>query len=131
MVDELERAEEKLKDAMIPFLCAIFTQFHSKRDLWDQLLNILTELDCLISLSIVSHSEGMCRPEIVPYEGELKDRALFDIKGMVHPCVKLQPGKTFIPNDTFIEASQNPEDNMSSLILVTGPNMGGKSTILR
>ena len=45
---------------------------------------------------------------------------------MIHPCVKLDNGKQFVPNDTWIE----PEKDQG-VLLVTGPNMGGKSTILR
>lgn len=44
----------------------------------------------------------MTRPKVIPNEGEYKNSSYFDIKGMIHPCVKLQSGKNFIPNDTFI-----------------------------
>jgi len=53
-VDRLETAEESLKDAMVPFLCAIFTRFHEQKDTWSRLVSIITELDCLMSLSITS-----------------------------------------------------------------------------
>jgi DNA mismatch repair protein MSH6 len=42
-----------------------------------------------------------------------------------HPCVSSVDG--FIPNDTVIGCEEDP----ASLILVTGPNMGGKSTLMR
>ena len=45
---------------------------------------------------------------------------------MVHPCVMLNSKKSFIPNDTFLESGGGEQ-----LLLVTGPNMGGKSTLLR
>ena len=35
MVDELEIAEEKLKDAFAPFLCTLFEKFMSYKDLWN------------------------------------------------------------------------------------------------
>lgn len=54
MVDELETAEERLKDALTPFLCALFSKFHEHKDLWNQAMSMLTELDCLCSLAIVS-----------------------------------------------------------------------------
>ena len=58
MVDRLEVAEDRLKDEMLPFLTAIFSKFHDHKTVWLQILNILTELDCLASLSIVSgHSD--------------------------------------------------------------------------
>jgi len=43
---------------------------------------------------------------------------------MRHPCVTLSNSRAFVPNDTLIDPSQ-------TLLLVTGPNMGGKSTLLR
>ena len=45
---------------------------------------------------------------------------------MIHPCVTLTNTKNFIPNDTHLD-----NQNSQSLLLVTGPNMGGKSTLLR
>jgi DNA mismatch repair protein MSH6 len=68
----------------------------------------------------------MSRPEFVAYEGQYEDSAFFEIKGMRHPCVQLSAGRDFIPNDTTIDASKG-----EGLLLVTGPNMGGKSTLLR
>jgi len=46
---------------------------------------------------------------------------------MRHPCAAAQMhqlNKTFIPNDTILSSEE-------SLLLLTGPNMGGKSTLLR
>ena len=57
-MDRLEIAEEALKDAMAPFLTAIFSKFHDKKSMWLQILAIVSELDCLAALSIVSgHSD--------------------------------------------------------------------------
>lgn len=42
-----------------------------------------------------------------------------------HPCVSCADG--FIPNDTVIGC----EENKANVVLVTGPNMGGKSTLMR
>lgn len=91
MIEKLEVAEQRLKDAMIPFLVAIFSRFHEKKDLWMGILSILTELDCLVSLAITSgQSETtMSKPEFVPYEGEYENSSLFEIREMVHPCVQL------------------------------------------
>ena len=54
VVDRLEIAEDRLKEIMCPFLTAIFSKFHDHKIMWLQILNILTELDCLCSLSIAS-----------------------------------------------------------------------------
>lgn len=47
---------------------------------------------------------------------------------MIHPCVEITGGsaKEFVANDTVIGGNETP-----SVIIVTGPNMGGKSTLLR
>ena len=41
LVNELEEAEEKLKEAMSPFLQAVFSRFHDQRDLWIRLVSIV------------------------------------------------------------------------------------------
>lgn len=46
-----------------------------------------------------------------------------DIKDGKHPCIS---SDNFIPNDTLIA-----KDESSSVIILTGPNMGGKSTLMR
>ena len=60
-----------------------------------------------------------CRPKFLKSTHE----ATFRLKGMVHPCIQLT-GVDFVANDTLFENNVN-------LLLVTGPNMGGKSTLLR
>lgn len=62
-----------------------------------------------------AESEQMCRPVIA--ESSLPFLKVLDGR---HPCV----GGDFIPNDVVIEGSK-------SCLLVTGPNMGGKSTLMR
>eukprot|EP00347_Sterkiella_histriomuscorum_P021958 403332180 len=127
-VEELEVVEEKLKDDLTPFLCALFQKFHEHKDLWNRTMNVITELDCLCSLSIVSgQSVGdMCRPQFVGYQGEYANSSLLDIKQLRHPCVTLNQTKSFVPNNTLLAPNQD-----QTLLLVTGPNMGGKSTLLR
>ena len=82
LVDELETAEERLQDALSPFLCTLFKRFHDSKDTWNAAINLLTELDCLASLSIVSGQQmgSMCRPEFLEYAGEFKNSSILDIK---------------------------------------------------
>jgi DNA mismatch repair ATPase MutS len=54
MIDELENAEEKLREAFTPFLSSLFSKFHEKKFIWDSLVNLIAELDCLVALSILS-----------------------------------------------------------------------------
>lgn len=92
------------------------------------MISVVSELDCLISLSVASSytSLKMCRPTFIPYDGHYSNTSIFEIKDMVHPLIKLHNGKDFVPNNTRICPAEG-----SSLLLVTGPNMGGKSTLLR
>lgn len=89
---------------MTPFLCSIFNAFHDQKEVWSAALNILSELDCLASLSIVSGaSEGtMCRPKLLEYTGDYATSSILELKSMRHPCVTLNSNKAFIPNDTII-----------------------------
>lgn len=78
----------------------------------------------------------MARPEVVLPEDDAQVAAFIDLKGSRHPCVtKTFFGDDFIPNDIFIgcpDTGENSEDDsLASCILVTGPNMGGKSTLMR
>jgi len=76
-------------------------------------------LDCLLALTAYSTSlETSCFPEFIPSQ-----KGLVDIKEGSHPCLDLQ-GDAFIPNDTLLQPGRN-------LIILTGPNMGGKSTLMR
>lgn len=80
----------------------------------------------------------MVRPEMVlPGEG-CEPSPFLDLRGSRHPCVtKTFFGDDFIPNDIFIGCpgdSEEGEDDMKAhapCVLVTGPNMGGKSTLMR
>ena len=47
------------------------------------------------------------------------------LKGCRHPCVEVMDGTSYIKNDVHLERGS------SSLQIVTGPNMGGKSTYIR
>lgn len=78
----------------------------------------LAYLDVITSLALVSWENGYTRPRI--HEG-------FDmvVRGGRHPVIeKLNPQDKFVPNDVLLTEKQR-------LVLITGPNMGGKSTILR
>ncbi len=76
-------------------------------------------LDALVSLARVARSAGWCRPRLV-------EEPLLSISDGRHPVVEALRGRRepFIPNDTTLGAEQR-------LIVLTGPNMGGKSTYLR
>jgi DNA mismatch repair protein MutS len=79
---------------------------------------IVAELDVLASLAEVAAREGYVRPE-------LTDDFSLEITAGRHPVVeRMMPREKFIPNDVTLT-----ED--ARMIILTGPNMAGKSTVLR
>lgn len=81
---------------------------------------LLAVLDVLCSFATVAGEENYCRPEV-------NDAEEIVISDGRHPVVeKLLPaGEKFVPNDLRIDRAEN------RFLLVTGPNMAGKSTYLR
>ena len=78
----------------------------------------VAQLDVLASLAEVAEREGYVRPEV-------DDGAVLEIRRGRHPVVeRMMPREQFIPNDVSLA----PDARM---IILTGPNMAGKSTILR
>ena len=83
------------------------------------LADVLSDLDSLISLSIVSSKNGYNRPKI-------NTGGFIDIKNGRHPIVETKNlSEIFVPNDTKLDL----ENNM--IHIITGPNMAGKSTYMR
>ena len=82
----------------------------------------ISRLDCTVSLACaaVSAPTQYCRPTVLPTSAP---RALA-FSQLRHPIVELQDRVNYIPNDVSLSSA-------SSLHLITGPNMGGKSTYLR
>jgi len=106
----------------------MFSKFCHHYQSWMQIIAILGELDCLTSLALTSqYQEGQsCRPEFVdPSES---GGPFLELRGAIHPAlISTDAVDTFIPNDTVLGC----EENTPKFVLVSGPNMGGKSTLLR
>jgi len=77
----------------------------------------MAELDALLSLAIAADERGWTRPE-------LADEPILDIKEGRHPVLEKLLADRFVPNDTAVPAD-------ARILLITGPNMAGKSTYLR
>lgn len=79
---------------------------------------VLAELDVLAGLSELARQQGYVRPTI-------DERPILQIVDGRHPVLdRLQPQGAFVPNDTICDAD-------SRILLITGPNMAGKSTYIR
>ena len=76
-------------------------------------------LDALASLANVAKRNGYTRPEIV------KSDEPMDIVGGRHPVVEAVSNEPFVSNDTYLDCDEN------RVLIITGPNMAGKSTYMR
>ncbi|XXQ38336.1 DNA mismatch repair protein [Plasmodiophora brassicae] len=128
-VFQFDRATEKRTSALSGVMRRLFAQFCGDFALWTSAVSVLAELDCLCSLALTSEAapDGgvMCRPEFVdPVE---EGAAVLSLRRARHPSLTMSSNATFIPNDTIVGCEENP----AAFVLVTGPNMGGKSTLLR
>jgi DNA mismatch repair protein MutS len=85
-----------------------------------QIARAIAELDCLQSFAEVAFRNNYVRPEI-------NTEDVIDVKKGRHPVVEktLSAGEPFIPNDVYLDNSEH------QILIITGPNMAGKSIILR
>lgn len=77
-------------------------------------------LDCLRSFAVVAEENNYVRPQ-------LDDSFLLDIRDGRHPVIEKQlpPGESYVPNDVWLDNEEQ------QIIILTGPNMSGKSALLR
>ncbi|PWD99859.1 DNA mismatch repair protein MutS [Marinilabilia rubra] len=82
--------------------------------------NLLAKLDCLIGFSSLAAENNYVRPVVT--EGED-----IDIKAGRHPVIEKQlpVGEEYVPNDVYLDSEKQ------QIIIITGPNMAGKSALLR
>jgi len=121
-----QEANERLSTAQRTVYGAVLARFaQSSTSLWRPLIEALSNLDCLCSLAIVSAemSQPKCRPLIIDAEeGQLT------FEDLRHP---LAESSNFIPNSLALGHSKGDTHERAQMLLLTGPNMGGKSTLLR
>ena len=81
---------------------------------------LISRIDCLLSFASVASRNNYVRPEI-------NDSLILDIKNGRHPVIEqnLPAGEKYIANDIFLDNSNQ------QIIIITGPNMSGKSALLR
>lgn len=79
----------------------------------------VARLDVFASMSQIARDQGYCRPEV-------NDSDVLSLKDSRHPVVeKILGAGRFVPNDILLDGQEN------QLLIVTGPNMAGKSTVMR
>ena len=82
--------------------------------------NKIAQLDCLLSLAKTAKENKYIRPEV-------NETEVIDIRQGRHPVIEKQlpPGEQYVANDLFLDSEKN------QIIIITGPNMAGKSALLR
>ncbi|MGI9534855.1 MAG: DNA mismatch repair protein MutS [Thermodesulfobacteriota bacterium] len=79
---------------------------------------LIAQIDVLCSLAEVADNNGYMKPEV-------NENGIIDLKDSRHPVVEiLELGNGFVPNDILL-------DKEHQILLITGPNMAGKSTLIR
>lgn len=116
--DKILSAEENILTIEKQLIAEIFKVILDNAALLHALSARLAEIDALYSLSTLAALHGYILPDV-------NDLMAIDIKDGRHPVVEKSIVERFIPNDTFLDADQN------HLIILTGPNMAGKSTYIR
>ena len=107
------KLEEKIYKTLIEYLTNYISHFQ-------ELSKTIAELDCLLSLAECAVKYNYVRPTINKNIKEIK------IEGGRHPVVEqFVKNGNFIANDTLLDSEEN------SMMIITGPNMAGKSTYMR
>lgn len=81
---------------------------------------LIAQLDCLASFAKIAILNNYCRPQ-------MSDDLVIDIKEGRHPVIEkqLKLGEEYVPNDIYLD------NEGQQVIMITGPNMSGKSALLR
>lgn len=126
ITDELERLQDDIIGAGEKALKLEGEIFGMLRDFMSSYIKklqknayLIAYLDCLYSLSVTAVENNYCQPKI-------NDKNIIKINDGFHPVVsKLLKANEFVPNDTLLN------DSDTRMMVITGPNMAGKSTYIR
>lgn len=122
-ITQLDEAKELLSNYLSSLFTSYLKRFDSFRPQWIHIIEAISELDCIGSLCQCRVNLGglACRPSFVDSE-----HGVLSVKDLYHPCLISNGKVDFVPNDIHLGRPDDP-----TLLILTGPNMGGKSTLLR
>lgn len=127
ITQELKEYEEKIlgaEDRILALETQLFTALVQYAATFIALLQrdaaVVSTLDCLQSFAAVARERGYVRPVV-------DDSLVLDIHKGRHPVIEtlMPPGEAYVPNDIELDTERQ------QIIIVTGPNMAGKSALLR
>jgi DNA mismatch repair protein MutS len=118
--EKILHAEERMIGIEIRYFNAL-VQYASEYVIQiQQNAKVLATIDCLLSFARVASANKYARPKIAETDS-------LEIKDGRHPVIEKQLpiGETYVPNDIYLD-NENQQ-----IIIITGPNMAGKSALLR
>jgi DNA mismatch repair protein MutS len=117
--DKVTRAEERANELEYELYSTLRDRVSAEAPRLIQAGAVLAQLDLLTALAELAARHGYCRPEIVA-------EPVFEVEAGRHPVLDaLMPPGDFVPNDVHL----GPDG--ATILLITGPNMAGKSTYIR
>ncbi|TIB04831.1 hypothetical protein E3P92_00067 [Wallemia ichthyophaga] len=116
---EVQTAYDKKQSSLVKEVVGIAATYCPVLESLD---NVLAHLDVLMNFAFVADNSAnpLVKPEV--REKGTSDMLLTEAR---HPCLEVQDGVDFIANDVMLKRDE------SEFLIVTGPNMGGKSTYIR
>ena len=127
ITEELKEYEEKILGAEDKILTLETTLFNNLVAAMQEYIpqikinaNLVAQMDCLISFAKTAEQHHYVRPQI-------DESCVIDIRQGRHPVIETQlpPGESYVPNDILMDAEKQ------QIMIITGPNMAGKSALLR
>ena len=113
-------AEERIYALEVQIYAELVAKIQANISMIQKNCRILARLDVLSGFADLAISNRYCRPKMT-------DGKVIDIKQGRHPVIEtmMQPGEEFVPNDIYLD------NEKQQIIILTGPNMAGKSALLR
>lgn len=112
-------AEEKINTLEYKIFCEVLQKVLKNIVVLQEAAQSIAALDCLLNFAFIAEKNQYVRPKLL-YSGEIR------IKEGRHPVVeKLLEDTQFVPNDITLDTVSQ------QLLLITGPNMAGKSVLIR
>ena len=113
-------AEDKIKAIETRLLTKLIEKINEFIEEIQLNAKVIAQLDCYSSFAEIAKRYNYCRPKI-------NDGYALDIKNGRHPVIErtLASGENYIPNDIYLDNEEQ------QIIMITGPNMSGKSALLR